>query len=409
MVPTYLTLVRTAAMAVLVVCCSSPRSLAQTVNDANPTSEPNIWRCSFEGSEGYSPESPARGSLIGLLGGTAAILAGESADGAQFLRFTAGETGDALVLQLVPTPLGTIERNITMAVRFPKQTPESRLVLASGLTVELRPEGDGLEITAPGRDMVRITPATAPGAWIRLTLAESPQRGNWNLLVGQQVVLSDLPLGESPAVLSDLLIFADGSLDVDDLAVESRVATVEGIVKSEDGTPDETAVTTSAAATASDSLEDDARDLAFSQAYQAACEGRVGAITSAFIPLLRVPVDEPGRRELELLQHLTMLAFALRDGGHVRPAAIVAYEALRRAERARTTPFSPDDTWGRATVEYVVGQLWEDVLIEPKEAARAFRRASEIDVQHAAALHAAERIEKVETDADATVVTGGVR
>lgn len=293
---------------------------------------------------------------------------------------------------------------MSFAIRFPDGAPNARLVLTQGQTVELRPVDGQLEVAVPGGERVRV--GTDSHGWTSVALAESIERGSWDLLVDGAVAVSAIPLGDASTSLSDLLIFVDGSVELDAVAVS---ATGGGLLPSDRvsggtlSTPD--SGQGEAGAPAGKQLSDEERNELFGAAYLAAIEGRIADAEQAMAQRMRFSAGD-GRGALAVAQQLTILAHALRDGGRVRPAKAIAFEALRHLQHSREMPFASGDAHGRATVDFVAGQIWEEIMVEPERAERAYRDAATIDPQHTMARGAADRMARLRAHASPEGVHG---
>jgi hypothetical protein len=259
--------------------------------------------------------------------------------------------------------------------------------------VELRPIGSELEISVPGQPAVRAPVADEETGWIGVGIVESARRDSWSLFIDGTVVLEGLTLRDSTSLLSNLLIFADGSLDLDAVTVVADLSdTAPGSAAVTMG-PDAPLLPAGPALSVDGlpPLSEEERNALFEEAYSAAIDGRTADAVGAVARMVPAP-SEDGRSNLAIAQQIGMLAYALRDGGRVQPARAVAFEALRYLRRSRGAGFAGPDMHGRATVDFVAGQIWEDIMCESDQAERAFRNAAAIDRDHSQAREAADRI-----------------
>lgn len=340
---------------------------------------PAGWTYGFEASEGYETGRTAGSQIVNVIGGSATIETGGAAQGTQFLRFAPAEADASLVIKL-PVPLTAAgRRSIGFSVRLPDTTETTRLVLSFGGTVALRPVVGGVELAMGEGSGPTRSQSLVAGQWLPLTLTEDLATKTWSLRVGSDVIGQDLPMPGAPAAFSDVLLFADGSLDLDALSAASAGPMASG-GEGSDGRP----------AHGQAAYDEVQRNRLIGQALDAARLGDLEFARQVAAALAR-RVGENEVDPAEEGQLLALMAFALRDGGLHLPASALgrsAIEALSRA-RDRFTDSRPDR---RASFEFLSAQIAEQLLGDWMASEQFYQAALRHDDAHKGAKGGLDRL-----------------
>jgi len=374
-------------------------AVAAVVAAASLSASEADWSCGFEAAEGFTAETPAAGSLLSVVGGTAIVTAGGAAEGQQFVRFTPLVKENALILKFgVPSTKG-LGRRIDFALRLPGEAEKTRLVLSYGQTLAFRITPGGAEVEVAGDSPRRLATVADAAGWLRLAIAERPQQRVWDLYIGGRIAAQGLPMEFNTELFSDLLVFSDGALDLDaiQVSIDKVVATLEA-QHAPDGPATAVALTPEQQGPRLAQALESARRDDFSNAV---------AVASSL-------VETQGRKvsvsNLDLAQKLGMLAFALHDEGRFRAAAVLAGQALKYVDVARGQATTDNEIARLAGCEFVSGQITEEILSDYKEAERYYRKAFDLNARHSSAKQAIDRIvEKQKGIRDPSAGNGGGR
>lgn len=335
------------------------------------------WSCDFESAEGFTAGRSAAGGFINVIGGQASIVVGDAASGVQFLQFTPDKRENALVFTLSGDAANSRNRSIQFAFRLTGDPEKSRLVLSCGQTIALRPVAGAIELEVGDKPVRRLTAPTSPGVWLRLEIREDAATQTWSLLVSGLPALAGLPIDEHNDKISDVLIFADGMLDLDAVRV---VAGVEDAPLAQDP------VKSSRTPLATARLRPVPGSPEWAQWYgdfisQAVRSATAGNIAEAKDALEAVCQEKKGKAQwhLEMAQLLGMVAHAVHDAGNYRSAMAVALEALKQTEAAEANFTRTEDKRTRAQSAFIAGRMRGAILADPDEAERQYHRAVAID------------------------------
>lgn len=364
-----------------------------------------VWSCGFESADGFTADQTAAGAIVSVLGGTAVIVPGEAAEGGQFVRFTPQATENALILKLGGQVVNNARgRRIEFAARLVGDSTDTRLILSRGQTLALVPKQGAIELEVAGAQSRRLAVALTSAGWVTIGVEERSDRNSWNLYVGGVLAAPDLPLQDNAQLFSDLLVFADGVLDLDAVRVSSGsdIVSVESTAA--------VSRTTSDGDTSVDS-ETIGRGLGLAEAMdKARREDFVGSVSAAN------RISKRGRtlaeQDSETGQMFALMAFALRDEGRYRAARVLARQALQQLSQASSRAAAEGTPAARrATHDFVAAQVAEGVLLDEKEAERLFSMAAELDPGHRGAKKNKERLrEKLHRQpGDAAGKNGGGR
>jgi hypothetical protein len=346
------------------------------------------WSCGFEPSEGYtSGQSPA-GAQVSVLGGDATVLSGSAAEGTQFVRFFPRREDNGFILKLGAAATDDSERTIRFAVRLIGEAESTRLVLSYGQTVALRPVAGGVQVEVSDGAPRTFAVKVADGGWLSVGIREVKANGTWDLLLGDQTAVAGLPMQDPFTLLSDLLIFADGSLDLDAVKVVTTPAGL--LVETPDGEKKGTPANGNARV-GTDGKTARLQGELLSLAMQDASRGDMAKAEQG-ISLLTRGSPETGEWNFDMAQQLSMFAYALHGEGRYRQATIVARESLRYLDLARSKPFDSKRNEDRAVVEFVYAQILEGILWDTAGAEAKYRSALSIDGAHRAAREALDKI-----------------
>jgi hypothetical protein len=335
------------------------------------------WSCDFESAEGFAAGRSAAGVFINVIGGQATIVAGDAASGVQFLQFTPDKRENALVFTLSGDAATSRNRSIQFAFRLTGDPEKSRLVLSCGQTILLRPVAGAIELEVGDKPVRRLTAPTSPGVWLRLEIREDAATQTWSLLVSGLPALAGLPIDEHKDKISDVLIFADGMLDLDAVRV---VAGVEDAPLAQDSAKSSRTAPATVRQRPTPGSSEWAQwygDLV-SQAVRSAAAGNIAEAKDA---LEAVCQEKKGKAQwhLEMAQLLGMVAHAVHDAGNYRSAMVVALEALKQTEAADANFTRTEDKRTKAHSAFIAGRMRGAILADPDEAERQYHRAVTID------------------------------
>ena len=350
------------------------------------------WRYGFETTEGSIAGQSAQSTIINATGGTAVVVAGGAGEGEQFLRFVPDTPEAALVVTLPESFLTATERSAGFAIRLPAGSATTRLVLSYGGTVALRPVANGVEISAGADRQVTHLQVLTAGEWFSLAVTENLAAKTWRLSVGGRVVADGLPMTPAPGALSNVLLFADGALDLDSL-----VAGAGGNVAAGEGEP---------RGGAAGRFSADERSRLLGRAVEAARGGDFAMARDVAKALARDAGHAAGGALVEA-QFLVIMAYALRDSGLHEPAAELGREALRVLEQGKLA--SPAARAAdRATIEFTCAQISEQLLGDWTEAERLYSVALSLDPTHKGAEGAGRAIAR-KRESERLAMRGGAQ
>ena len=352
------------------------------------------WTLGFETTEGYAA-SPFEGSeRVTLLGGLANILNGpEAFEGSQWLRFEPTAPENGLFVTMPKRFEGAQEWSVRFRARLPNAAPDTRLVLARGETLAIRPVVDGIELEVAG-EVPHLFPIAdvAPTDWIDIELRKTAAQEGWNLYAWDQLLRAGVPLQPRAESLENLLIFADGVIDVDAITVTaaSRQAVAERIQV-------EPPARRSPSAADAPLVQPRRRDALFlrTNLAEATRQARIGRLAQAENAVSQGSSFEIGSAmwHFEQAQSLAMVAFSLRQKGYNRQSVAQAREVLRHLELA-SRRFAPDERpQEQAEAAFLKARVWEYLLANKQEARKAYERTLLKRPDHASAKWAKERID----------------
>jgi hypothetical protein len=367
------------------------------------------WSCSFEADEGFDVRAPLGGSIASLIGGSAAVLTGDAAEGMQFVRFTAANEGDALVLRTPGEVSAGLDREISFAVRLAPPKTGTRMVLTYGETITLESLEGGVQVEVPDRAPVRIIWEGGANGWTQVGIVEDARAATWQLVVDGKVVASELSCAPGPSLLSDLLIFADGSLDIDAVRIVAHTGIAPTPMEGHGGTISGSAGSPKAGVpTEPEPQETDSGRKAYIIGG-AVTNARAWNFAAAL--LLLSSLADPGRDDaahsLEQGVLVAQVAFIVHDEGYYREAAVLAVHGLRRLEDAKLFVPGTRSKLRLATCDFVAAQLREQVLFDLDGAEELFQRALGNDPKHSGAQDGVERVRRKRAESRAQPLGDG--
>ena len=353
------------------------------------------WTTGFESAEGYEEGRGVRSSRVSVLGGEASVLVGDAAEGEQFLRFVPNLPQNALVLNMGRDNSAGGERAITFAFRLVGENLDSRLVLSYGQTVEIRPIVDGVEIDTAGSPFNQVHVLVDPEVWLRVGFYENASTGRWDLYVDEQVMLTDLEMQSPSELMADLLIFADGALDLDAVVVSATqsdtLVNFSGNNRGSSGSQN----LNNGDRLSGESSEDDSARVENQRLGKALVSARKGNFAESIgYVVSTVPENtDLAAWNYNVARRLASVAFSLRDSGRAIQATVLAQQALRQFEWAHDESGN-DAADAQANYAFIAGQLWEDVIVNYAKSEMSYRRSLAFDESHPQAFEAAEKISR---------------
>lgn len=335
------------------------------------------WSCNFESGEGFVSGQPASANFLRVIGGQATIAGSGGAEGVQFLQFAPQQRENGLAFVLPPDLAGSSSRSIRFAIRLTGEAEQNRLVLSCGQTISLRPSLGGVELEIGERAVRKVSVPWAPGTWLSLEIREEAASQTWSLFVGGLPALSGLPIDEHKENISDVLLFADGMLDLDAISVSTL-------------TPKSTAESQTNALTAhaaraqtakldrSDPQWTERYGEAIAQAIRTATKGDLATTEDELSPLCEAKAGS-ANWHLEMAQLLGMVAHTIHDAGKYRPAMVVALEVLKHTAAADSKFSASENKSTVATAAFLSGRMHEAILADLDEAEKHYHRAVTID------------------------------
>lgn len=344
------------------------------------------WSLGFEPAEGYvEGESPAGGE-VNVLGGSAVVVSGDAAEGDQFVRFVPNNAENGLILNLLPELSGGSDRTIRFAVRLDGQSSATRLVLSYGQTLGLTPQADGITLEIVGNPPLFVpVSGLSPGAWLPIEIRETASTGLWSLTVAGYPVASDLPSVDKSEALADVLIFSDGSVELDAVQVDlspgddadtesanDEELALDGLADDTDPTRDDSEAATVSSNSGAAAIAD-----AIKLAAAGDVEGAIKAVAASI-------AHEPGTVEwyTEMGWRLSAVANVLMDTRKNRAAVAVGFSALENYRNAEALFDAGESDETRADTAYSSARLLEMVLVDDEEAYRDYARAEELDSRY---------------------------
>lgn len=364
-------------------------------------SEPISWSLGFEEGEGYEPGPLAANASVSLLGGSAEILRGEGAlEGRQWLRFEPSAPENGLFISLPESPRGAGERTLRFQARLAGDSPDARLVIAYGETLSVRPVEGGIELETPGAPPNFFPVAgVESGDWIDVELRQRSDDEAWDLYAWGELLKADIPTQVSRA-LENLLIFADGAVDLD--AIHANAALGQARQGETGGPSDRNTATggreaSGEAGKRSDPPKLGLRDAAFfeidlPEAIRSAGDGKLAEAEQA---VSRRSQFERGSAlwHFEQAQALSMVAFTLRQKGQNRASVAGAREILHHLELAQRKLGAGEHEQQQVDAAFLEARVLDYLLGDAEKARAAYDRTLQKSPEHASAKRAAARLD----------------
>lgn len=359
------------------------------------------WSLGFERAEGYEPGPLAASPTVLPAGGAAEIMRGEGAfAGEQWLRFEPTAPENGLFVVLPASMQGAVERSVRFQVRLAGDSPAARLVLARGETLAIRPIEGGIELEIPGASP-RFYPieGVGPSDWIDVELRERAGEDAWDLLAWGEVLKARIPLGSRSADLENILIFADGAIDLDALGATAVASNGEARepATTDDASAGRGDLAGSGAKDGGGPPQPGLRDAGFFEIDlpEAIRKARDGKLAEAEDALSRRSGFERGSAlwHFDQAQALSMVAFTLRQKGYNRASVAEAYEVLRHLELAGRKFAPGEHEQQQAEAAFLEAQVWDYLLADAGEARKAYVRALDKRPEHSGAQRAKARLD----------------
>ena len=350
------------------------------------TVHPAEWSCSFETNEGFEAlKAPSTPNLVYGVG-SAVVMSGDAADGNQFLRFTPQSANEVLVVNFPQELAPGGSRVVRFAIRLPDDAKRSRLVISYAQTVALSRSGNQISIEVDGSPMRRLNAETDRAGWLALGIEVSGTTQTWNLLVGNEPMLRGLALIDPSPLFANVLVFSDGSLDLD---------TVGAATREQDPTAKEATGGALNSNSRAISQADDAkrREASFLEALRLAMAGDLAGAEALAASLTDA---EPGsaRWHFDLAEVLSRLAYTLHDASLFNNSSKLAESALGHLKQA-DSKFAGDQPKYFATASaYFAAQLEDDILGDAAHAQADFQRVLAIDPEFRAARDGLDRMQR---------------
>ncbi len=347
------------------------------------------WSCSFEAAEGYISEQSVSNSVVGVLGGTVVVMRGDAAEGQQFIRYTPQLQDNALMLTLGSESPTTRERLIRFAFRLVGDPEKTRLVLSCGQTVALRPIAGAVELEVGDKPPQRFTISAPNGAWVGVAIDEHTSDQTWDLSVGATVIARGLAMQSSATLPSNLLIFADGSLDLDAIHVTVTDAAGTVVAAGLDQVGGNLTKSPGQSGSKSDPVargdEAVSRALGYAKAGELDSAESIVAISSAESP-------DTSAWHLDVAARLSAVAYALHDDGHYASSIVLGAEVLRHLQLADQKFSGTENKVLPAASAFMAARINDKILNNPQEAQRQYQRVLGIDASHGGAQEALDQI-----------------
>jgi hypothetical protein len=329
----------------------------------------------FEEAEGFNEGELNGQHQIAVLGGTASIVTKGAAEGAQFLRFIPEREENALVLNLGAENAAGGTRAIDFSIRLYGPESVARLVMSYGQTLALTPVEQGVELDPHVTNVGVIAVTAEPDVWISVGIAEDVTTSRWDLFIDGKVILTDLQIEDTSDLLSDILVFTDGSLDLDAVAVsaDGPPASTEILEEAGNGSSPKTGVEQVAV----DQGKDRAPAL-----ESAAAAARRGNYARSISDLASVKSDElsPEEWDLSMAQDLAIICYSLLHEGRQTRAQVLGWEILQFLENPEGESLPRDASVVGESRELLAGRILEDVFADYDGAEERYLIAAALDV-----------------------------